>query len=138
MTLLTREAILAPSALPTEEVDVSEWVEGGTILVRCLTGAERGQLELDGQKIQKGDEATMATIRAKVAVWCCVDETGKRLFEQKDVAALSAKHPAPLDRIWDAARRLSGLGEEGRKRASKTSSSRSDDSGTSSPSPSAE
>jgi hypothetical protein len=41
-----------------------------------------------------------------------VDEDGKRVFTEAEVKALGAKSARALDRLFDTARRLSGLGDE--------------------------
>ncbi len=131
MPRLTRQGILDTNDLPTEEVEVKEW--GGTVLIRPLTGAERGQLEGESVKMRSGDTTILPTLRARVAVWCCVNDDGTRMFTAKDVEALSAKHPEPLDTIFNTVKRLSGMDDKAEAKAAKNSkSSQSSDSGTSS------
>jgi len=131
MTLLSRDAILTINDLPTETVEVPEW--GGAVLVRSLNGAERAQLEAETARFQKGDMSGLTNLRARVAVWCVVDERGQRLFTEKDVASLAGKHPDPLDRIFNAVKVLSGLDKDGKEKAQKKSSGQNSDSGTVSP-----
>lgn len=110
--LLTRDQILAADDLPRELVEVPEW--GGAVLVRTLTGAERDQfeaqvVEMRGRKIKS---LNMANLRARLVSLCVVDEKGERLFTDADVKALGGKSAAALQRVFDVASRLSGLGEE--------------------------
>jgi hypothetical protein len=128
MTLLTRDSILAINDLPTETVEVPEW--GGAVLVRSLNGAERATLEAETSRFQKGDLSGLPKLRARVAVWCVVDDRNQRLFTEKDVDGLAAKHPDPLDRIFNAVKVLSGLDKDGKEKAAKKSSGQSNDSGT--------
>lgn len=100
---LDRNAILRASDIPRERVDVSEW--GGDVLVRGLTGTERDAFE------QRCNETSYANVRATLLVFSLVDEGGRRLFSIEDVNALGAKSAAPLDRLFDVARRLSGIGQ---------------------------
>lgn len=99
--MLSRESILAAEDLPLEEVAVPEW--GGTVYVKTMTGAERDRIEAAYNKEPGRD------FRARMAVATVCDETGKRLFTERDVAPLSAKSAAALDRILEVAMRLSAF-----------------------------
>lgn len=109
--LLGREAILAANDLPTEDVNVPEW--GGVVRVRTLTGAQRDAFEAEivttnGRKVERNTY----NIRAKLVAASVVGEDGKLLFSRADVEALGAKSAAALDRVFDAASRLSGISDE--------------------------
>jgi len=109
--LLSREAILAANDLPTEDVEVPEW--GGAVRVRTLTGAQRDAFEAEivttnGRKVERNTY----NIRAKLVAAAVVGEDGKLLFSRADVEALGAKSAAALDRVFDAASRLSGISDE--------------------------
>jgi hypothetical protein len=111
MDLLNRDAILQVSDLKTEVVMVPEW--GGSVMVRGMTGAERDAFE-KSVLVRKGKntEVNMANARAKLVALTVVDETGKRLFNDADVAALGQKSASALDRIFSVAGRLSGITDE--------------------------
>lgn len=108
---LTRDAILAADDRPSEEVAVPEW--GGTVMVRGLDGQGRDEFEASTY-VTRGSVAVRdtANIRAKLAARCVIGEDGQPLFTQQDVAALGAKSGAALDRVWEAASRLSGIGQQ--------------------------
>jgi hypothetical protein len=110
-TILGREAILAAPDIKTEQVAVPEW--GGTVLVRGMTGAERDEYEAT-LVVGKGKnrDVNMRNARAKLVVRCLVDADGKRLFGDADVAALGKKSATALERVFDVARRLSGMSDE--------------------------
>jgi len=105
---LTRDAILAAASLKTEEVDVAEW--GGVVLVRELRGRERDEWEAS-LAVQRGRQMVpdVANMRAKLVARTVVGEDLEPLFTQQDVAALGELSAAALDRVFDAASRLSGL-----------------------------
>jgi hypothetical protein len=50
-----------------------------------------------------------------------VDDQGKRIFTDEDIEALGNKNAAPLDRICDVARRLSGMGRAEKEKLAKNS-----------------
>lgn len=111
MKTLTRDAILSAADLNKELVDVPEW--GGSVYVRALSGAERDRFEASiVEQRGKSSRANLANIRAKLAALTVCDEQGEKLFTGADVSALGEKSAAALNRIFDVARRLSGLGED--------------------------
>lgn len=111
MALLSRDAILAADDHEYEVVPCPEW--GGEVRLRSLTGAERDAYEQSlVQTRGKSREMNLRNARAKLVALCAVDEDGKRLFTDADVNALGKKNAKPLDRLFDVARRLSGLSED--------------------------
>lgn len=109
--MLTRDAILNCSDLPTQEVAVPEW--GGAVLVRGLSGRERDEYELSMINLRGGNPSlTMFNARAKLVQLGCVDEEGKQLFTKADVALLGRKNATALDRVYNVIRHLSGLSSE--------------------------
>lgn len=108
---LSRDDILKQEGPGTEEVDVPEW--GGTVLVRGMTGTERDEWEM-GNFQQKGKRMVSNTrnARARLLVSCIVDEDGVRVFQYGDIEALGAKSGKALDRIFEVAARLSGIGPD--------------------------
>jgi hypothetical protein len=119
---LDRDAILKAAALRTEDVPVPEW--GGSVLVRELRGRERDEWE-GSLAVQRGSQMVpdTANMRAKLAARVIVGEDLEPLFTQQDVAALGELSAAALDRVFDVASRLSGLGQGAVEEAGKTSGS---------------
>jgi hypothetical protein len=113
---LSKDDILKAADTRTEEVEVPEW--GGTVLVRGLTGLERDDYEMS-LMVERGGRMVMDTAngRAKLAVRCCVDDDGSRIFDDADANTLGRKSGKALDRVFDVAARLSGLREEDAKAA---------------------
>lgn len=111
MTLLSKEAIFGADDRRYELVEVPEW--GGTVRLRSLTGEERDRYEAGTFK-QVGNKQVrdLRNIRARLVVLSVVDEQGAPMFDQNDVAALSRRSAAALDRLFEAACRLSGLSED--------------------------
>jgi len=109
--MLSRDAILAAEDRSFEEVPCPEW--GGTVRLRSITGAQRDSYEQSLVQ-QRGNsrQMNMRNARAKLIVLCAVDENGSPLFTEQDVAALSRKNAKPLDRLFDACRRLTGLSDD--------------------------
>ena len=106
--ILNRDQILSIADLKTELVEMPEW--GGSVYVRGMNGAERDKFE--GSLVeQRGKERKVntANIRAKLASLTICDESGKRLFSEADVQAISQKSASALQRIFEVAQRLSGI-----------------------------
>jgi hypothetical protein len=108
---LTKEAILTADDVQFEDVEVPEWE--GKVRVRSLAGIERDALEasmIEGKG--KNANVNLANLRAKLVARSIVDEEGKRVFEDQDIAALGRKSAAALNRVYEVAQRLSGITQE--------------------------
>lgn len=114
--MLSKTDILDCKDIETEVVKVPEW--GGEVLVQGISLTEkdayRKSLTIDGEIELDGATARLCTM-------CMVDEDGKRLFEEIDIAALSTKSAAAIERIFQVAQRLSGMDQEEIKDAVKNS-----------------
>lgn len=111
---LNKELILQAADLPRETVNVPEW--GGEVLVRGLTARERDMFE---QSLNVDGKTNIANIRARLCVLCMVDEAGNRLFSDDDAGALSTKSGAALNRVFEVAQRINGMGKTAAEDAEK-------------------
>lgn len=105
--MLTRDSILSAADLPTEEVKTPEW--GGSVHVRTMSGTERDAFEQSIIDAKKG-ATSLANVRAKLAVRVICDADGNRLFTDTDADALGRKSGKALDRVFEVAQRLNGIG----------------------------
>lgn len=105
--LLSRDQILEADDSKTVDVEVPEW--GGTVRVKAMSGQQRDRYEIYVTENRKSDRIQ---VRAQLVALCAVDDAGKRVFTDKDVTRLGHKSAAALDRVWAAARNLSGLTTE--------------------------
>jgi hypothetical protein len=116
MGLISRDQILKADDLKTKTVPVPEW--GGEIILRSLTGMERDEFEtslfVDGKFANKN-------LRARLLVRCIVDEKGQRIFSNEDSGDLGQRNGAVLDRLYDIANELSGIGKKALDDATKNS-----------------
>ena len=118
-TLSLRERILALDDRQYEEVDVPEWREvlgSEPLRVRGLTGTERDAWEASLLRDTPGGRGRprmdYSDLRAKLVVRCVVDESGRRVFTDRDIGALGGKSASALQRIFEVAQRLSRLTDE--------------------------
>jgi hypothetical protein len=109
--LLSREQIIGADDRKTKDVPVPEW--GGTVRVRGLSGRERDSYEASIVQVSSSGSrrVSLENLRARLVSFACVDEEGNRLFSDDDVLALGDKSAAALERVFDEARKLSGLTE---------------------------
>ena len=107
MGLLSKSEILSAHDLKTEDVSVPEW--GGDVRVRTITGSERDAFE--GGLVGEGGQRNLSNLRARLLSLAIVDENGSRLFSENDAAILGGKSSAALDRLFDVAQRLNGIGQ---------------------------
>jgi hypothetical protein len=108
-----RDKILAAQELPTEEVKTDEWAPSGVpfVRVRGLTAAEREEWE---RWVGNQDGKKQTFIREKLVVMTVMDDEqpDQPAFSRQDIQALSNLSSSAIVRIWDAARRLSGMQTE--------------------------
>lgn len=117
---LGREEILGLDDIKTDELHIPEW--GTYVHVRGLTGRERDLYEESlHQRRGRDMQINLRNARAKLVVLCTVDESGKRLFIEKDIAKLGEKNARALDRIFSKARDLSGLSDDDMEELTKNS-----------------
>lgn len=106
------ELALAVDDLDFETVDVPEW--GMRIRVRGMTGAERDEWEgamADTRRPGQMNPNWSVNQRARMVARCCIKADGERLFSSAHIERLSRKNAKALDRLYDVARRLSGIGD---------------------------
>jgi len=109
--ILTRDEILKAQDIDYEVVEVPEW--GGEVRVRAMTAAERDAFEASIlRQTKSGVQVEMVNLRARLCAMTIVDEDGKRIFSDGDVAELGKKSAAALQRVFDVAMRLSKFGNE--------------------------
>jgi Phage tail assembly chaperone len=126
--MLNKDSILAAADLPTEKVPCPEW--GGDVYVRTMAGHERDHFE---QSVADGkSKSNLNNVRARLAVKTVCDDKGNRLFTDDDAEALGKKSGKVLDRIFDAAQRLNGIGKEAENDIAKNSAAAPSGSSTSS------
>ena len=105
--MLNREQILAYKDIQSEVVKVPEW--DGEVTVQGLSLAEKDNwtdcIMTDGKVTMKGATALLCAL-------CMRDEQGERMFSSDDMDALDKKSAAALDRVFQVAQRLSGIGQE--------------------------
>ena len=111
--VLTRDEILDADDLEVWDVEVPEW--GGTVLVQSLTAAqvERVQRKYKGKGI-KGLTAALVAL-------ACVDENGKRLFQQSDLDRLSNKSLSACTRVLKIIMAQNAMEEEDLEELAKNS-----------------
>lgn len=112
MTLLSREAIIKASDIPTETVHVPEWK--GDVIIRGMTLAAR-------DAIARRDQETRVS-NAVLLAHCMVDGNGTPFFTPDEAdTLLGQKHPEVVDRLTLVALRLSGLERQATAIAEKNS-----------------
>jgi hypothetical protein len=113
MAFLNKEQIKAADDRETRVVEVPEW--NGEVLVKTLSGRERNKFQGSTVKMNKSGqpETNWENMTARFVSLVMVDENGNRLFgSEADVIALGEKSAAALERVYDAAWELNGMGEQ--------------------------
>lgn len=101
-----REHILGQTKLPVRPVHAF----GRKCYVRTMTGAERDAYEAEIVEAAKAGRAP--NYRGSLAARTLSDAQGNRLFTDDDADALAKLSARDLDRIFDLATELNGLGAD--------------------------
>jgi len=108
---LKRDDILKVQDIRVEKVHVPEW--GGDVYIKGMNGMERDAFEASVVQMRgKGTNVDMSNIRAKLAAQTICDENGERLFTDADIKALGKKSASALQRVFEVAQKLSGIGDD--------------------------
>ena len=113
---LTKEQILAADDMGLLKLHVPEW--GGDVFIRVMTVGERDAYENEWQRKK---ETGVDDFRTKFLVRCLVDEKGRRLFDNGDVAKLAEKSARVMNRVWMAAMEHNNLSEQSIEELAKNS-----------------
>lgn len=108
-----RDQILKFDDVRSETLEVPEW-GGAKVVVRGMSAVDRESYESGFDSARKA-----GTLRAKLVTLCAYDEEGSRIFEPGDVEALGAKDANAVDRVYQAALKLSVIGEKAMEQAEK-------------------
>lgn len=111
MALLTRDQIVDADDRKYDTVECPEW--GGEVRLRSITGTQRDAYEESViQDNGRDRKVNLRNARAKLIILCAVDEDGRLLFTKEDLGSLGRKNAAPIDRLFDACRKLAGMSPE--------------------------
>lgn len=117
-----RDEILAADDMQYEVVVVPEW-RNKEVCIRSLTGEERDAYEAgllrEVKKLGKRGVKTERKfdprkVRAKLVIIAACHGVGdpRPIFMPEDVDKLAAKNGAALDRLFDVAQKLAGIGND--------------------------
>lgn len=113
MGLLSKAQILAADKKKTKEVPVREW--GGSVMLQELSAAERDLWEAESFITEPGEDGEAVArfnpkqARARLVVRCLVDDKGKRLFQDDEVASVGSLSASSVQKLFEAARALNAI-----------------------------
>lgn len=111
MPFLTRDQIVEADDTRYDVVACPEW--GGEVRLKSISGTKRDAYEASLIEERGGSrKMNLRNARAKLIILTACDETGRPLFMSEDLRALGSKNAAPLDRLFDAARALTGMSDD--------------------------
>jgi hypothetical protein len=115
-TFLTKEQILGADRRKFEDVNVKEW--GGKVRLQEISASERDLWE--SEQITVANDGSSAKFnpkhaRARLIVRSLVDETGKRLFTDDEVAAVGSLSASTIARLFNKARALNAISSDDMK-----------------------
>lgn len=113
MSLLSKEQILSKDRKKTVDVNVKEW--GGSVRLQELSASDRDMWENESFVLNAdgtGARFNPKHARARLVVRCLVDDQGRRLFMDDEVAAIGSLSAATVQRLFNAARKLNAISDE--------------------------
>jgi len=108
-TVIDPAAFRTPLPVPREDVPVPEFGEGVVVPVWGMTALERTRFEQSMQGKSGPVAARVLEIRERLVVACCKSDDGVPLFTAADVQAIGQQRADVVERIVNAAQRLSGF-----------------------------
>jgi hypothetical protein len=116
--LFTKDEIWAVDDNLYEFVEVPEW-GNKKVRVKALSASERDKYEQSLGKLDKKGNMVpdLTNQRARLVSLCVVDGGGKRMFSDTEVLKLGGKNAKAVNRVYEAAAKVSGLGEQSAEEA---------------------
>jgi len=108
MTILSKKDIFDSDDTVTKTINIPEW--NGDVIISTMSGFARDRFE--SSVLGKNGGMNTANIRAKLVAASVVDEKGKLMFTEEDIAKLGKKSCTALDRIFNEAQKLNALGDQ--------------------------
>lgn len=136
LKMLTKTDVLGAEDITTRVVEVPEW--GGSLTLRMMTGADRDEWENAAAQRRRGEGKSASIdlrgLKVSLLSRCVVDEEGAYMFSAPDLVALNKKAARALERLWEAATEMNGIGDDTIEEMEKNlESGQSDNSGSDSP-----
>ena len=116
MALLSKDQILKADRKKTVDVEVKEW--GGTVRLQELSASDRDLWENESFVLNAegtGAKFNPKHARARLVVRCLVDDKGRRMFSDDEVAAIGSLSASSVQRLFNAARKLNAISNEDMK-----------------------
>jgi propanediol dehydratase large subunit len=111
--VIDRTAFLSQvTDVPKEDVALPEFGNGTVIPVWGMTALERSRFEKSFAPKGKTLDERIVEFRQRLVVACCKNDDGVQIFTSDDIVALGNKSAKVLERIVNAAQRLSGMTNE--------------------------
>lgn len=111
--LLTKDQILTADRKKTIDVPVKKW--GGDVRLQELSASDRDMWENESFVLNAegtGAKFNPKHARARLVVRCIVDDKGKRMFSDDEVAAIGSLSASTIQRLFNAARKLNAISNE--------------------------
>lgn len=111
--LFSKDEIWAVDDNLYDYVEVPEWGDK-KVRIKALSASERDRYEQSLGKLDKKGNMVpdLTNQRARLVALTMVDGKGNRMVSDTEILKLGSRNAKPINRIYEAAARLSGLGEE--------------------------
>lgn len=106
--LLNKDEILNIEDCNFVDLEIPEWK--GSVRISTMTGTARDRFE--SNLMTKSGKINHDNVRAKLVAACLVDDKNELLFSEKDIVALGKKSCKTLNKIFEVAQKINGIGDE--------------------------
>tara|TARA_Y100000593_G_scaffold46010_1_gene87475 strand:+ start:1349 stop:1732 length:384 start_codon:yes stop_codon:yes gene_type:complete len=108
---LDRSALLTPVAVEVVEVPIPEM--DGHVYIKGMTVTERNRFERQF-RTRKGDtiDSRMQQLRQRIVIACVCDAEGSPILTDADIDALGKQRADIIERLVNAAQKVSGFSSE--------------------------
>lgn len=107
--MLKKENLIKNPCLPFIDVECKH--VGGVFRVQAMSAGTRDIFEQRIGKLSELESGVKTNLRAIFLIHCIVDEDGQLIFGVDDLELISSQHSADIDKLFDAAQKINGIGE---------------------------
>lgn len=117
--VLTKEDILAADDVMYEEVYVEEWK--GKVRIKILSGVQRDAFENKCVSQTKGKKIDLTNLRVTLITMAIVNADNTLMFTRQEAIRLNGKNGKVIEALYNATRKLNGIGDDNKKDLAKNS-----------------
>ncbi len=117
--ILSKEELLGMDDLKIVELEIPEW-GNKVVRIKPFSGKQRDEFDSALVEQRTGENTIdMRGLKSRLVALSLVDEEGVLMFKEDEVELVAGKSASVIERIFEVAQKLNGIGEEAVKEAEK-------------------